>query len=862
MCGEKTVVSLPAGTKLGPYEIVAPLGAGGMGEVYRARDAKLGREVAIKVLPTHLAGDAHAIERLEREARVLASASHPNIIAIFDFGSSDGLIYVVMELLDGNTLRALLGDGALPVRRTVDYAIQIAQGLGAAHDRGIVHRDLKPENLFVTRDGHVKILDFGLARQHVLLGANETTVAQQTEPGTVLGTVGYMAPEQVQGKPADARSDIFAFGAVLYEMLSGRRAFKGQSAAETMHAILRDDPPDLLESVKSLPPALSRIVGHCLEKSPDLRFQSARDVAFNLESVATLSSGSRGDALAGVPRAGRRRATAVALLAAGAGVLVGALLTGALRKAPAIEPPTYRRLTFDRGTVSAARFAPDGRTVVYSAAWRGQPSEIFTARLDSRESRPLGLGHAVLQAVSSASELALALDADGTFGGATIGRVPLAGGATRASVENGTYADWVPDGANLAVVRLEGNEQRIEFPIGHVVHRTGDGITHLRVSPDGSWVAFAEHPVASAYSGGHLVAVDRAGSRKVLSKAWTDIWGVAWRPDGREVWFTAADGTDYKALHAATLDGRERLVTRMLGQVDLQDISRDGRVLVSQADFRDELIVRTAGASTERTLTWLSLSGAADISADGNRVLFTEMQPGGGNGQFVYLRPMDGSPAIRLGEGSALSLSPDGKWALTLSPSGKQLVALPTGAGEPRDLTRAGFDYSHHFRRSGAWFPDSSRVIFSAWQNGVSRTFVQDIDGGEPRAVGPPGVGGASVSPDGRHICAGPFGGPASIYDLDGADPTPIKGLETGDSPIRWSQDGRSLICRRQQGLVTEVSAIEIATGRRVPLWHLAAIDPAGADAINSLAVTPDGKSYAYSYYRTISDLYVVDGLK
>ena len=289
-------MSLPAGTKLGPYEIVAPLGAGGMGEVYRARDAKLGREVAIKVLPAHLAGDAHAIERLEREARVLASASHPNIIAIFDFGSSDGLIYVVMELLDGHTLRALLGDGALPVRRTVDYAIQIAQGLGAAHDRGIVHRDLKPENLFVTRDGHVKILDFGLARQHVLLGADETTLAQQTEPGTVLGTVGYMAPEQVQGKPADARSDIFAFGAVLYEMLSGRRAFKGQSAAETMHAILRDDPPDLLESVKSLAPALDRIVGHCLEKSPDLRFQSARDVAFNLESVSTLSSGGREDA--------------------------------------------------------------------------------------------------------------------------------------------------------------------------------------------------------------------------------------------------------------------------------------------------------------------------------------------------------------------------------------------------------------------------------------------------------------------------------------------------------------------------------------------------------------------------------------
>ncbi len=448
------LVSLPAGTKLGPYEIVTPLGAGGMGEVYRARDAKLGREVAIKVLPAHLAGDAHAIERLEREARVLASASHPNIIAIFDFGSSDGLIYVVMELLDGHTLRALLGDGALPVRRTVDYAIQIAQGLGAAHDRGIVHRDLKPENLFVTRDGHVKILDFGLARQHVLLGADETTLAQQTEPGTVLGTVGYMAPEQVQGKPADARSDIFAFGAVLYEMLSGRRAFKGQSAAETMHAILRDDPPDLLESVKSLPPALHRIVGHCLEKSPDLRFQSARDVAFNLESVSTLSSGSRGDALAGVPRPD-----------AGA---PPPLPSWPRARSPVVWPsgrsrgrrqslPSYRRLTFDSGTVGRARFAPDGQTIIYSAAWRGEPCEIFTTRLDSRESRPLGLGHAALVAVSSAGELLVGLDADWTYG-MTLGRVPLAGGAPRATIENGSFADWSSDGADLAVVRLVDNE--------------------------------------------------------------------------------------------------------------------------------------------------------------------------------------------------------------------------------------------------------------------------------------------------------------------------------------------------------------------------------------------------------------------
>jgi len=852
-------MSLSAGTKLGPYEIVAPLGAGGMGEVYRARDAKLRRDVAIKELPEALAADLTALERLEQEAKTLASTSHPNILSIFDFGTSGGVTYIVMELLDGHTLRALLSDGALPVRKTIDYAIQIAQGLGAAHDRGVTHRDLKPDNLFVTRDGRGKILDFGLARQNAALGTDETTaLARGTEPGTVLGTVGYMSPEQVQGKPADSRSDIFSFGAVLYEMLAGRRAFKGESAADTMHAILREDPPALDEAAEGLPPALGRIVAHCLEKSPDQRFQSARDIAFNLESVSTLSSGARSGAVPPVRTANHRRLATYGALV-GAGALAGVVAVGSLRKAPATESPTYRRLTFDRGTVSAARFAPDGQTVVYSAAWRGQPSEIFTARLDSRESRPLGLGHAVLQAVSSASELAVSLDVDNMFGNSTLGRVPLAGGATRASVEHVSFADWLPDGTDPAVVRLSGREQRIEFPLGQVIYRTNDSISNLRVSPAGDSVAFAEHPAATPDGGGRLVAVDRTGAKRVLSKTWADIWGVAWRPDGREVWFTAAGGNDLKSLYAATLDGRERLVTSVLGQVDLQDISRDGRVLVSQHDVRSEMIARPPGASAELPLTWLGLSQVADLSPDGSRALFNEMQPGGATDQFIYLRLTDGSPAIRLGEGHAYSLSPDGKWALASNSSGTRLMALPTGAGEARDLTRAGFNY----REVGSWFPDSRHVLFSAIQNqDPLRLFVQDIRGGEPRAVGPLDATYAGVSPDGERMFAGRSDGPALIYPLGGGDATPCKGLETAESPIAWTLDGRSLICRRASGLASDVFIIEIATGRRTPLWRLATDDRAGATPLTAIVVTPDGKSYAFSYWRNISDLYLIDGLK
>jgi Tol biopolymer transport system component/tRNA A-37 threonylcarbamoyl transferase component Bud32 len=862
-------MSLLAGTKLGAYEIVTPLGAGGMGEVYRARDAKLGRDVAIKVLPEALAADRAALERLEREARTLASTSHPNILSIFDFGTSDGSTYIVMELLDGHTLRTLLHDGPLPVRKATEYAIQIAQGLGAAHERGIIHRDLKPENLFITRDGRVKILDFGLARQNVLLGAEDATavVQHQTEPGMVLGTIGYMSPEQVQGKPADARSDIFSFGAVVYEMLAGRRAFRGDSAADTMHAILREDPPDLNETAKALPPALDRIVAHCLEKSPDQRFQSARDVAFNLESLSTLSSGRRSGVIAEPPKA-RWRPALVAAALVGAGALAGGLAGWMLRSAPPPESPVFRRLTFDRGEIGQARFAPDGQTIVYSALWRGLPSEIYTTRIGSRESRPLGLGNATLSAVSSASELAVGSDTDFRSGAGTLGRVPLAGGATRASLEHISFSDWSPDGTELAVVRIVGNEQHIEFPVGKVIYRSGNNLTHLRVSPGGDWLAFAEHPIEAPFAGGTLVSISRDGTQKAVSKFWSDIYGVAWRGDGREIWFAATDRSgEYKSLWASSRDGAVRLVTRMPGQVDLHDISRDGRVLVSQVDFRQELLARPPGAASERALTWLSLSAGADMSSDGSRVLFNESQQGGGSGQFAYIRPTDGAPAVRLGEADALSLSPDGKWALALLPHGLQLAALPTGAGEVRNLARPGFDYTPKGPvgpiKSAGWFPDSRHILFNASKNGGPfGLFVQDIEGGEPQAVGPPGVIGEAVSPDGKRFVAQRIGDLPSIYDVKGGEPIPCKGIEPGERPIRWSQDGRSLICRRNHGLSADVSLIEIATGRRTLLWRLAAADPAGASPVTSIAVTPDAKGYAYSFFRNVADLYMVEGLK
>jgi len=285
------------GRRLGPYEVLAPLGAGGMGEVYRARDPRLGRDVAIKVLPESFSKDPDRLRRFEHEARAAGILSHPNITAVFDVGSQDGAPYVVSELLSGESLQAALAGGRFSTRRALDYAIQLAHGLAAAHDKGIVHRDLKPANVFVTRDGRVKILDFGLAKlTQPKIGAPPEAASvpstTQTGPGAVLGTLGYMAPEQVRGGVADARSDIFSFGAILYEMLSGKRAFQGDSAADTMSAILRDDPPDLSLTDHNISPGLERIVRHCLEKNAAQRFQSAQDLAFDLETLSDSSASS------------------------------------------------------------------------------------------------------------------------------------------------------------------------------------------------------------------------------------------------------------------------------------------------------------------------------------------------------------------------------------------------------------------------------------------------------------------------------------------------------------------------------------------------------------------------------------------
>ncbi len=849
-------MSLTAGSRLGPYEILSPLGAGGMGEVYRAKDPRLGRDVAIKVLPASLSRDPDRLKRFEQEARAAGVLNHPNVTVVYDIGQHDGAPYVVQELLEGVTLRTELSGGRFSPRKAIDYAIQIAQGLAAAHEKGIVHRDLKPENLFVTREGRVKILDFGLAKL-IQVGGSEraSSLPTATEPGVVMGTVGYMSPEQVKAEPPDARSDIFALGVILHEMLSGQRPFRGESAGETMAAILKEDPPDLSATNRNISPGLERLVRHCLEKNPERRFQSARDLAYDLEALTGVS-GARVAAgtLAGPSRTWRKPLLAAALLAIG-------LLAGwglhAIRQKP--SAPTYKRLTFRRGTVFGARFAPDGQTVVYTGAWEGQPSRIFATRAGSIESRGLQLPDARVLAVSATGELAICIGRETIWTPTgTLARVPLEGGAPRELLENVSLADWSPDGRDLAVVHKVGGKDRLEFPIGKVLYETAQGIWSVRFSPRGDRLAISQGDMV-------IVTVDLSGKATTLSKGWGDMGNVAWRPDGSEVWFSGARSGEKFALYAVTPSGRERTVRREAVGLFLFDISRDGRVLLNDYLWHSSLVALSAGESSERELSWMDQPYVTAISSDGRAVVFDEWGEGGGGSGAIYLRETDGSPAVRLGEGYGMGLSPDGRWVLSqLFQPSETLVLLPTGPGQPRSLAHKGI-MSTGWAARGGFLPDGKGVLFFGRAgSGALRLYVQNIEGGEPRAISPEGIplGPLSISPDGRFVAAQGPDSKIAIYPVDRGAPRLLAGSEAGESPVLWSADGGTLYVYRPSEAPARVFKIDLGTGGR-ELWKtIAPADRSGLISIGNIAMTPDTRSYAYSYERILASLQVAEGLR
>jgi Tol biopolymer transport system component len=857
-------MALTSGSKLGPYEIQSPLGAGGMGEVYRARDARLNREVAIKVLPAAFARDPERMRRFKQEAQSVAALNHPNILAIHDFGEHEGSPYIVTEFLEGETLRERLRSGALLARKATEIGGQVARGLAAAHEKAIVHRDLKPENIFVTHDGQVKILDFGLAKLTRPDGAalsDAATLAEQTEAGMVMGTVGYMSPEQVKGQVADHRSDLFSFGAILYEMLSGKRAFHGDTSVETMSAILKQDPPELTETNHTVPPAIERIVRHCLEKNPAERFQSARDVAFNLEALTDTSSSSRGGVRAMPDEPAARRwlmplLGALLLLASGAGIYRWYAHRGAVVAAN----PTFHEVTFRNGTIWAARFAPDGQTIVYGAAWEGQPQEIFSTRFDSADSRSVGLPPAQILSISSKGEMAIALHPTNVSGfgqTATLARVPLAGGAPREVIDKVFWADWTPDGQSLAVIRHNPTGfTHLEFPSGNVIYEPRGWVSHVRFSPSGEFLAIADH--VSGGDDGRIVILDAHGKHKASSSFYTSVEGLAWAPNGKEVWFSAVPAGSARSVYALDFSGKERLIYRSPGGLTIHDISRTGLVLLTADKTRMSIAALAPGETRERSLSWFDWSLVSDMSADGKKIVFSESGEAEGSLDSVFLRKTDGSPAVRLGDGGYGFLSPDGQWVLSFVGSPAKLVLLPTGVGEPRQLT---LDEADH--RSAAWLPDSKSIVFTAADPGHDpRTYVLDIQGGKPRVLTPEGTSGSQVTPEGNHVVVQDLKHQVWLYPIAGGDPQKLAfALGADEVAIGFSADGKSLLVT-MPGIPMKIALVDLATGHSEVWREIALADPAGAQSITSIHFSADGKSYAYSTLRVLSDLYVVDGLK
>jgi len=873
---------LAAGSRLGSYEVVAPIGSGGMGAVYRARDVRLDRDVAIKVLADSLIKDEASLARFEREAVSIAKLSHPNILSIFEFGHDAGTVFVVMELVDGVTLRARLEQGPIAARKATAYALQIARGLGAAHARGIVHRDLKPENVMVTRDEQVKILDFGLAKNTTPRsdGSQLLTQLADTTPGTVLGTFGYMAPEQVRGLVVDHRADIFGFGAVLYEMLSGQRGFSGETAADTITAILTREPSDLDLAKLAIPPALDRIVRRCLEKNPELRFQSANDLAFALENVTTTSGTTSGATLdiAPVPAARAARGRVVPWVVAGVAVVAAAVGWWPHRSSTSTAPrfDTFTRITELAGEETAPSLSPDGTTVAY-AVRLNDSWDIYTQRVGGRNATPILNDPKRNESgpAFSPDGASIAFHESDTEGGIFV--AGATGESVRRLTDFGFHPVWSPDGKQIAFTTEE-----IFDPAG----RQGEATLYVidvaggqpRKIVDGdaaqpSWSPSGDRIVYWSSTRGQrdvFTVSANGGARVALTNDSAIDWSPVWAPDGRDVYFSSDRS----------------------GAMNLWRIPVDPATGTS------------TGAPEPLTMGAQASSALPSFSKDGKRMAFRS-RIGSINPFEIPFDPV----TLKAGEPRLLDSRTNIRIPSSVSPDGSLVAFFSIGdrqedifVGPPGGPMRRVIDDTPR-DRAPVFTPDGQSLLFYSNRSGSWQAWMVGLDGSGLRQLGnaPDGAVYPIMSPRGDRIAfvtTATTG--AAQMTLPGGDVSPLPGATIDRdilTPLSWSRDGARLAgyLASPSGAPTGVAVYDLASktttkvsddssyaalwmadSRRVVYftnggWQLVVVDTVtkvrtavslrlpAPSTIDSFAISPDDRHIYYGGARAEADIWILE---
>ena len=794
----------------------------------------------------------------------------------------DSTFLIAMELVEGKTLRELAAGAPLPFRKILSIAPQVAEGLAKAHSSGIVHRDLKPENVMVTSDGIVKILDFGLAKlTHPLEDSGQSaagkTVSAPTRPGIAMGTVSYMSPEQASGHPVDFRSDQFSLGTMLYEMAAGLPAFKRPTTAQTLASIIEDDPEPIGRAAPRTPAPLRWVIERCMAKEPKGRYASTEDLARELadlrDHISDLSSGS---GVSIEPVRTRPRWRTLLLPAAVLAALVGMYFLGQRIQLAHTSSPTFRQLTFAGTGITSARFAPDGQTVVYSVQTEGRLPELFSVRLDSPETRSMGLPPAHILSISSSGQMAILLPPPHrsltyvphripvlrdlyTDNYGTLAEVPIGGGAPRELLEDVGFADWAPNGRDLSIAHRVGGRTRVESPIGKTIYDGGDFVNYTRVSPRGDtvaykdigWIFFKSYESCCAYE-------------------------IAWHRPSQELWGSWVQPGSTSVL-ALTRPGRERLVTTLAGDFVLFDISADGRVLLGRVHESSEILASFPGEARERNLSQQDFSVATDLSADGGTLLLNEEMPAV---EGIYMRRTDGSPAKRLGDGEAYALSKDGMYVLAPAEygSGDSVpVLLPTGAGQPRRFDTKGFYGRHPIDL----FPDGKHALIHAVAGSAPpdrkvaesspgmRIWVQDLERATLLPITPAEVRQPVILADGRFVCARAPDWSWYLYPSDGkGEPQRVAGILPGEEPIRPTADGRLYVrgadeLRSGESLITtRVYRLDPFTGQR-DLWkEIPPRNPRTGGGISSILFSADGNICVYTHHQYSVELILAEGLK